>query len=259
MKKFWKRDAVRPLLFVLLLLGAELMGAATRRDVRLLEASEEIKFISQQIVMDYFYLALNPQKREPAVNLRRSLTQLDEQLRLIATSTKNEDTKDVLTFLAFSRDQIFETISQPYSKENGALMLDYSEVLLEGAESIASNHAYTFSKEEQMLIDVKGMAYLVERITKYYMAFQAGFDDLNNVRQLKEAVDLFEHRLGQIEHYLYRGGSAEARTTVKRFWSVVKPYYLTLDKSKMPNILYLSAGHLEEILRKLELYHIKNL
>ncbi len=259
MKKFLKCGGVRPLLFVLLLLGAELMGAATRKDVRLLEASEELKFISQQIVMDYFYLALNPQKKEAADKLQHGLAQLDEQLRLIAISTKNEDTKDVLTFLAFSRDQILETVSQPYSKENGALMLDYSEVLLEGAESIANNHKYTFSKEEQMLIDVKGMAYLVERITKYYMAFQAGFDDLNNVRQLKDAVGLFEDRLGRIGHYPYRGGSAEARSAVERFWSVVKRYYLSLDKSKMPNILYLSAGHLEEILGKLELYHIKNL
>jgi len=184
---------------------------------------------------------------------------LDEKLRLIAAATKNKDTKDVLTFLAFSRDEISETIAQPYDVQNGSLMLDYSETLLEGAESIARDHSYDFSNEERMLIYVKNMAYLIERITKYYMAYQIGFNDHNNIKELNTAVKTFDDELLKISRYEYDEISAENLAVIQKFWPTAKRFYLSLEKRKLPNILYLSAEHLESAIEKLELYHSQNL
>ncbi len=253
-----KKSTVKPILLAVLLFGSQLYGATTRSDVKLLEASEDIKLISQQIVKDYFYLSQNAKKLNAAHSLEDGVLALDEKLRLIASATKNEDTKNVLTFLAFSRDQISETIALPYDMENGALMLDYSETLLEGAESIASDHSYDFSNEEQMLINVKNMAYLIERMTKYYMAFQVGFNDHNNIRQLQEAVKTFESELITINAYGYRGESAKYLSIINQYWPIAKEFFLSLEKEKLPNILYISATHLENVIAKLERYHIKN-
>jgi hypothetical protein len=241
------------------LLFAVTLGATTRSEVKLLEASEEIRFISQQIVKDYFYLAKFPRKREAARSLERGLADLDEKVRLIASVTKSEDTRDILTFLAYSRDQILETVAEPYSRENASLMLDYSETLLEGAESIANEHAYAFSQEEEMLINVKKMAFLVERITKYYMTFQLGISDTNSIQQLKESVAAFDTALRKLERYGYRGESARSLAALEHFWFVVRGFCLGFDKDELPNIMYISADHLEKTIGKLELYHTQNL
>jgi len=246
-------------LSTLLLLSSLHLNAATRSDVNLLEASEDIRFISQQIVKDYFYLAQNRENRSAMEHLQQGVSLLDSKLRMIASATNSEDTKNILTFLAYSRDQINETIAQPYSSDNAALMLDYSEALLEGAESIASEHAYQFSEEEQMLINVKKMRYLIERMSKYYMTFQLGINDLNNIKQLNEAIHNFDIAMQKVDTYHYTSQSAESLRTLRAFWSVVQKYYLDSDKVKLPNIIYLSAHHMEALLAELELYHSQNL
>ena len=192
-------------------------------------------------------------------DLHKGISQLDTKLRTIASATNSEDTKNILTFLAYSRDQIDETISDTYSTDNAALMLDYSETLLEGAESIAAEHSYQFSTEEEMLINVKKMQYLIERMSKYYMTFQLGINDLNNIKQLHEAIDTFERELERLNAYGYTQEQASVLTTLNQFWPITKKFYLDSDKAKLPNILYLSADHIEKTLTDLELYHSQNL
>ena len=258
MKALLKNGRNKLLLLAVVLLGSQLNGATSRSEVKLLEASEDIKLISQQIAKDYLYLSQNAQKQDAITSLHAGVSALDEKLRLIAAATKSDDTKNILTFLAFSRDEISETIELDYSLENGALMLDYSETLLEGAESIANEHSYTFSSGEQMLIDVKKMAYLIERITKYYMAFQVGFNDHNNVKQLRSAIAAFDEELAKLDNYEYSAESAKDLEVVKQYWPIAKNFYLTLEKRRLSNILYISSQHLENVIGKLELYHSKN-
>ncbi len=260
MKGFIKIKIFKSALLILFFLFTQQLNAVvSRNDVKLQEASEDIKFISQKIVKDYFYLSLNSKKKEIKKNLNEELLLLDSKLRLIAASTTNESTKKLLTFLAYSRDQITETVAMPYSVENSAIILDYSEILLEGAEKIATRHSYTFSQEEQMLINVKNMAYLIERMSKYYMVFQAGFKDHNNIKQLQNAVSDFDALLAKINAYDYHNDMSKDLSGINNYWRVAKGYYLSLEKSNMPNILYISAEYLENNILKLALYHSKNL
>ncbi len=234
-------------------------AAASRNDVKLQEASEDIKFISQQLVKDYFYLYLNPQKTEVKEHLNEELLLLDSKLRLIAASTKNESTKKILAFLAYSRDEITETISMPYTLENSAMILDYSEVLLEGAVKISKEHSYAFSEEEKMLINTKNMAYMLERINKYYMVFLSGIQDVNNIKQLEYAIESFDMLLEKVNSYAYIGDISREVNDINNYWKVTRSYYLSLEESKLPNILYMSTDYLEILISKLELYHSKSL
>ena len=242
-----------------LLLTCTQLGATTRSDVNLLEASEDIRYISQKIVKEYFYLAQGKQKTTALKHLHQDISILDERLRSIAAATKSDDTKNILTFLVYSRDQINETIEQPYDMDNAALMLDYSEALLEGAESIAHEHSYQFSDEEEMLIDVKKMRYLVERITKYYMTFQLGINDVNNIKQLQDAITAFDQAMQKLNQYSYSQESAQALYRLNIYWPIVRQFYLDFQQFKLPNILYISAQDLEKELTVLELYHSQNL
>ncbi len=245
--------------FLTLLLMYMPLSAATRSDVTLLEASEDIRFISQQIVKDYFYLAQHEGKQEVHKYLEDGVSRLDEKLRAIATVTNSTDTKDILSFLAYSRDQIIETINEPYNIDNAALILDYSEALLEGAESIGHEYSYDASTQEQMLINVKKMRYLIERITKYYMTFQFGIKDLNNIQQIQEAINAFDTAMQELNSYEYSGQSATAVKKLNTYWPISRKLYLNFDHSRLTNILYISADYLEKTLLEIEYYHTQNL
>ncbi len=249
---------IKKSLLVLLLFVSMLNASTLRNDIKLLEASEDIKFIAQSIVKDYLYLSINPQKEEAIKNLNLAVEKLDEKLRLISTITNSSDTKNILNFIAFSRDEISETLSQPYSMENGSLMLDYSEVLLEGSESIANDYSYKFSTEEKMIINIKKMAYLIERITKYYMAIQAQFNDHNNMQQLELSIKIFDEELLKLDSYNYGEKSSQDLAVLKHNWSITKSFYRSVKERKLTNITYISAQNLENLISKLEYFHTQN-
>ncbi|RLA73965.1 MAG: hypothetical protein DRG30_05740 [Epsilonproteobacteria bacterium] len=260
MKIFIENTILKSIFFILFFVFVQQLNAtAGRNDIKLQKASEDIKFISQQLVKDYFYLYLNPQQKEIKDHLSKELLQLDSKLRIIATSTKRDSTKKILTFLAYSRKEITKSISKPYTSENSTIVLDYSEILLEGAGKISKEHSYTFSEEEAMLINAKNMAYMLERINKYYMMLLSGFNDSNNIKQLEHAIASFDMLLEKVNNYTYRGDISIEVNEINSYWKVVRGYYLSLEESKLSNILYISADYLEDLISKLELYHNKSL
>jgi len=241
------------------LLSMGLSGATTRSDVKILEASESIKFISQNIVKEYFYQSLRDSDYTPSPKaLLPIVSILDEKLRLIATATRSKDARNLLSFLSLSSEQIREIVTKPYSMESAALMIDYSETLLEGARSLIHEHGYDFSLEEQMFIRVKNMEYLLERINKYYLAYQAGFVAKHTLKALYQAVDQFDEELNALYRYGYSVSLSSELEAIRKYWRVVRVFYVTTKKRKLPNILYLSTLHLESALEQLALFHSKN-
>jgi len=232
--------------------------AATRGDVKIIEASENIRYLSQKIVKEYLYLYKNSQKREVREGLNDALNQLGDDFRDIAITTKDTDTKDILDFLAYSKDQIKQMINENRDMEKAALMLDYSETLLEGANSISDAHKYAFSKEEKMLMVAKKMEYLLERMAKYYMAFTIGFHTQTNKEQLRDAMKSFEENLAIINAYSYPLEFQKYRSEINRFWEANRLFFKRADTILIPNLLNEGVKYLEDILVKIALYHSKH-
>jgi len=109
-----------------------------------------------------------------------------------------------------------------------------------------------------MMINAKKMSYLIERITKYYMAIQAGFNDHNNIHQLKLSIELFDKDLLELSKYNYEGESDKVLADIKHYWPIAKNFYLSVEKRKLTNITYISAQYLESSIAKLEYFHSKN-
>jgi len=243
----------------LFLLGASLFSeAATRGDVKVLEASENIRYLSQKIVKDYLFYYQHPEQTETRNRLKKELGQLSTDLRIIATTTKDADTKDILEFLAYSKDQIDQIFSEKADKEKAALMLDYSETLLEGADSIALAHKYDFSKEEKMLMLTKKIEYLLERISKYYMAMHAGFDNATNKEQMKNAMNALEESLLEISLYDYPEDIKNIQMNLDSSWSANRVFLDRSDKLFIPKLMFISVAYLEDFVSELALYHSKN-
>ena len=230
----------------------------TMGDVKIIEATENIRLLSQKIAKEYLFLTLVKDKEKIFETLRQSLIRLGESLHIIAMTTKDSDTKDILEFLAYSKDQMAQLFTEEITEENVALMLDYSETLLEGADSIAKAHAYNYSKEERMLLTVKKMDYLTERIMKYYIALHVGFDTPTNVEQLKQAIEKFEEDLHSVVSYDYPADIVHIRSKMLESWRNNKDYIERHRTLFIPKLMLISTRFQEKLLDKIALYHNKN-
>ncbi|RRS30301.1 MAG: hypothetical protein P794_07570 [Epsilonproteobacteria bacterium (ex Lamellibrachia satsuma)] len=242
-----------------LLLGSTLFSeAATRGDVNIIEASENIRYLSQKIVKDYLFLYKHPDKVLVKNELKKILDMLNNDFRIIATTTKDTDTKDILEFLAYSKDQIEQIFAEKPDKEKAALMLDYSETLLEGADSIAAAHKYEFSREEKMIMVTKKMEYLFERVTKYYMALHVGFDNTTNKEQMEKAMIGIEESLLEISLYDYPKEIKGIQKNIDKSWRANRIFFSKSENLFIPKLMFTSIDYLENITMQLALYHSKN-
>jgi len=232
-------------------------SAATRTDVNVLEATENIRYLSQEITKDYLYLYANPRKREISEQIRRELDKLVENIRTISLSTSDEDTRNILEFLTYSKDQIEELVRQKPDKEKAALMLDYSETLLEGANSIAQAHSYDFTESEKMLMKGKRMEYLLERSAKYYMALGVGLGSEINRRQMKDSIQKLEESIREFEAYTYPPEMKESQGLLRRSWETTRGLLERQKDLFVSNLVVLASKEMESITRAFVLYHRK--
>ena len=232
--------------------------AATRGDIKVIEASENIRYLSQKMVKDYLFFYKNQDKVEVKRGLNRALDKLTDDFRIIATTTKDGDTKDILEFLAYSKDQIEQIFKEKADKERVALMLDYSETLLEGADSIANAHKYDFSEEEKMLMVTKEMEYLLERVTKYYMAIHVGFNNDINKEQMQESITKLEENIAQINNYIYPAEFQKAQVKMNESWKANKRFFDQSETLFIPKLMFTSVDYMEDVVVQIALHHSKN-
>ncbi len=238
---------------------AEKSASASRGDIKIIEASENIRFLSQKIVKDYLLYYINQDKTELKRELLKATEGLGNSLRTIATTTSNRDTKDIIEFLAYSKDQIDDTLKSDADDEKAALMLDYSETLLEGADSIAKTHAYAFSKEEEMLMVTKKVEYLLERTTKYYIALNAGFDTVTNKEQMLDSIANLDKALQELSRYKYSGDMKLIEHKLESSWNVSKIFLNRHETLFIPVLMFSSVGQMEDLVKQLTLFHTQNL
>jgi hypothetical protein len=231
--------------------------ASTRGDVKVIEATENIRFLSQKIVKDYLYYTLHP-KKELQNSLHMTLALLSEDLRIIATTTKDSDTKDILEFLAYSKDQIDQIIKDKINNENSALMLDYSETLLEGADSIAAAHKYDFSPGEKMLMLAKKINYLLERVMKYYIAMHAGYNTPTNQEQMQLALENIDSNLAVLNNFDYPKELKTIQNSMNEAWDANKYYFEKSNELFIPKLMSISVDYMENLITEIEIYHSKN-
>lgn len=228
-------------------------------DLLLLVAAENIEFNSQEVAKAYFYKQQGVRPDHAAADLKRGLALLQENLIVIQNGVgKEKKEKNIAVFLEYTMNEMKDIVGKPYSRENGALMIDYSESLLEGAEFIIKPHLHNEDAEQAMLASVEHSIFLLARINKFYIAYQAGFRDYNNVIQLKQAVQDFETKQAQINAYTkYSGSTLSSRNKINDFWPVAKEFFVDVQKGALPVIVLASVEKLEKELRILEDYHHK--
>jgi len=235
-----------------------LLFASTRGDVKVIEASENIRLFGQRIAKDYLFYYKNPKKMALKNKLYQDIKILEKSIIEIATITNNKNSKNILDFLAYNKDEIKTLLNKKVDREKSILMLDYGETFLEGANSIFDEHKYEFSNEEKMLMLFKNLEYLIERISKYYVASALNLDKKNNLKSMKESISNVEIILIDINAYSYPSNLSTEVEKVNRVWKRYKHFLSELGELSVPNLMLSSEGILESAIKKIALYHKQN-
>ncbi|MDQ7085394.1 MAG: hypothetical protein Q9M36_10925 [Sulfurovum sp.] len=218
--------------------------------------AETIKTISQDLAKNYFYIEQGIQTSSAKKGLKKDILALDDNIRKLQKEATSASSKQIIEFMFFSVDELKATMREPINAENGGLVLDYTETLLEGSDSIAKHNK---GKIITMLNVVEEMEFLLERASKYYIAFRAGYTDEINVRQAKLAVEQFAMLLEKVQAHTYPGPMTNGPIKkLSKYWPVSKDFYLGIEKSELPTIVFISTKHMRSALNKLIVHHKKN-
>jgi len=230
-----------------------------QHDLAMMESAKNVGIVSQKIAKAYFYKHMDIRPDHAEQDLKESLTELKKDILQIHEGIKgnSKEEKNIAVFLSYTRDELDKALSKPYSQETGALMIDFSESLLEGADFLSGKYGgQAKSGEAGMLAEVDNLLFLLERVNKYYIAHKAGFKDYNNVVQLQKAVEDFETGLAKINNYgRYPESVQESVKKINQFWPVAKEFYLGVQQNALPVIVLASTDKLEKEVKTLANFH----
>jgi hypothetical protein len=234
---------------------------ADEKATEIIQNAENIKIISQSLAKNYFYINQGIQISSAKHGLKKDVMAMDKSIEAIRSKATDQQTKDLIEFASFSTEELKEILKADYSPENGGLILDYTESLLESSDTILKYQLdKNPSKETEMLLAVIEMKYLLARAAKYYIAFSAGFTDAVNVAQANAAVDEFGKLLTKVQGYNYPPEiSKKVIEKLARYWPSSKSFYRGIKKSELPTIIFISTKHMDRSITQLIEYHEKQL
>ncbi len=206
----------------------------------LLNLAGKQRMLSQRIAKNYFYAGMGVNTSKSSKQLKESLAQFNQTLAKLDNEVQNKKIKKMIMYINLSNDDFRSMSSETYSLENGTLILDLSESMLEGSQYIVKALKGNSDKQSSALVDLAGkQRMLSQRIAKYYISYQAGIKDKNSIVQMKEAVKEFTE--AQQKLMSNKTNSAEINTElqkVNKLWKVVYDFYLDIEEGGLPVIVY---------------------
>lgn len=246
--------------FILMVGLSVAMQAAVRGDVKVLEATDTIRYRINDFTKNYLLYYLFPQKVYLKNRLTEDLRQLDESFREISVTTEDKKTKSLLAYFVYEKARLVELLRKKPKKKDLAALLLTSETFSEGADTIARHHAYEFSENEKMFMRARFMKQEIEEILKYYIAKIILTDDPQLQKKLAHSIKKFDEKLDFINQYAYTDEKIlKVRERIDSTWKFAEKY-LTKRKRMAPLPLVMNVGgkHIESFLNVLEIYHSKS-
>ncbi len=228
--------------FLMLVTGNSL-GANTTAEkpslAALIDIAGKQRMLSQKIAKAYFFHGQGIRRDKTRKQLFDSIKEFDRNYEIIRDSVDNQGIQDMLVYIGMAKDELSALAKQPYSKENAALVLDYSEIMLEGSQDIVSRLEEKSRLKKEAIVDLAGrQRMLTQRIAKYYIAYQAGFRDHNTVEQLKNAVQEFEEAHAALRKArLNTAEISKELANIERLWKVVAKFYKDVERGGLPVIV----------------------
>jgi len=196
------------------------------------------RMLSQRIAKAYLYNGQGVSKQEAGHQLNIALTRFEynhNALKKINDSVMQELLGVVENIFANYKS----LAAKPYKKENSAAVLELSEQLLEASQNVVLKLQELSGTKIDHIINVSGrQRMLSQRIAKYYIAYQAGFQDENSVQQLETAVSEFQSALKMLrEEKRNTARINQLLDKMQNFWKSVAPYFLKIREKGNPALV----------------------
>ncbi len=209
------------------------------------------RMLSQRMAKDYFYIGKNINKSNAQKQLKKSLMDYKKTQTQLSDEINDEEIKNLIAFVNMSLDEFVEISGEKYNVDNGTIILDLSESMLEGSEYVVQ--ALTQGKASDGIIDIAGKERMLsQRIAKYYIAYQAGIKDDNTITQMKETVKEFDAILKKlISNPTNTIEIKKELSKTNKMWSIVYKFYLNIEKGGLPIIVFSTTDDITKKMNKI--------
>ncbi len=235
------KSFIKHLIITLIIFSSiqNLYAASETDNLALIDKAGKQRMLSQKIAKAYFFYTQGIRPDKSSKQLSESIKEFNQNYNLLKRSIKDSNIQNMLLFVEMSKDELLPLSKATYNKDNGSIMLDYSETLLEASQDIVSRMVGKAKTKHDKLVNLSGrQRMLTQRIAKYYIAYQAGFKDHNTVTQLKNAMKEFEkaHAILAKEKTNTPAINKELNKIAK-LWNVVNKFYTDVKRGGLPVIV----------------------
>ncbi|NOQ77932.1 MAG: hypothetical protein GQ546_00875 [Gammaproteobacteria bacterium] len=219
---------------------------------KLLKYVKELQLQSQIIAKDYFYIAQGLREDKARIEIKESAREIDNILNILTVSIKNEEMQNLLIYLNEINLESKSVFNDSFSNENASLVIDFSETIYEGSQSIIEYLLQSTNNDKSLFNEISQQKFALQRINKFYIAYQAGFNDKTMLDRLAQSVKIFEKGLETLNLHKFLNYDQEfAFVRLKNSWAISKKFYEGMEKGDLTLIVSVSTDHLMSYLDKI--------
>ncbi len=242
---------------IIFILPLSLWGAL-RGDIKILEASENIKLNINNFAIDYLLLYKFPHKRYLKKELKKDLMLLSKNMQEVSQLTDDKKSKRLLRFFAYQFSTLEDILNKTPNEKASIEILDISESFIEGFNFISSKHIYNFSYEEQMLTNIKIMEERIKEISKYYLSLKIIGNDKNTEKKLEQSIKIFKEKFTKMNNYIYKDPNIiKTKQRIDSLWLISQSLINDKSENKLPMIIDTTSENIGQSLEILAIYHSK--
>ncbi|MCW5201817.1 type IV pili methyl-accepting chemotaxis transducer N-terminal domain-containing protein [Desulfobulbus sp. US4] len=228
--------------FITLAFPSYIRAEATENMPELMNRSGMQRMLSQRIAKAYFYLGNDVSVKETKLQMDMAIDRFKKNHAVLKENVEDAETKDLLSFVEDNFSEYSDLVNKPYNQENATRVLELSDTLLKACHSVVLNLEDQSGDHIDHIINVSGkQRMLSQRVSKFYIAYQAGFRDENTVHKLNNAVEEFESGLKKLiseERNNREINSLLAK--IKKEWERISPYFLKVREGGL-SLMVLTA------------------
>lgn len=232
--------------------GDILAEKKTYTNLELINLADRQLTRTQRFAKNYFYIHKGIRIARSKKEQQKSLAKFSATLDILRQSIADDRIQNMIAFIEMSRDDFLATASEPFSLDNAILIVDLSESMLEGSQSILDSLKKGQGKTESRLVTKAGTQRLLsQRIAKYYIAYQAGVRDENSLVQMKDSVNEFDTVHKTLMENKTNTAEIQAELNgVDKLWKTVYKFYLDIDEGGLPVIVNVTTEDIRKKMNK---------